>query len=54
MGLQTKRVLGTQNADWAAVIPLSETWPAMMIGIAVFAGLTFLLYSWIIRRSATV
>jgi len=47
-------IVATQNADWAAVLPLSETWPAMLIGIAVFAGLTFQLYSWIIRRSASV
>jgi len=47
-------IVATQNPDWAAVLPLGEGWPAMMIGIAVFAALTFLLYSWIMRRSAQV
>ena len=47
-------IVATQNADWAAVLPLAEGWPAMIVGIVVFAGLTFGLYSWIMRRSATV
>ena len=47
-------IVATQNPDWAAILPISEGWPAMMVGIVVFAALTFGLYSWIMRRAARV
>jgi putative OPT family oligopeptide transporter len=47
-------IVATQNAEWANVLGLADTWPAMTIGIAVFAVLTLLLYGWIINRSAKV
>lgn len=47
-------IVGTGNAEWAAVLGLAETWPAMAIGIGVFAVLTLFLYRWIIGRSARV
>lgn len=47
-------IVATGNADWAAVLGLADTWPAMIVGIAVFAVLTLVLYRWIISRSAKV
>ena len=47
-------IVATGNAEWAAVLGLAETWPAMIIGIAVFAVLTVILYRWIISRSARI
>jgi len=47
-------IVATQNAEWAVIPAFGDSWPAMLVGVAVFAGLTFLLYSWIIRRSARV
>ncbi|MBN8553095.1 MAG: oligopeptide transporter, OPT family [Caulobacterales bacterium] len=47
-------IVGTQNAEWAVIPAFGQSWPAMLIGIAVFAALTFALYSWIMRRSARV
>jgi putative OPT family oligopeptide transporter len=47
-------IVGTGNAEWAAVLGLADSWPAMTAGIAVFAVLTVLLYGWIINRSAKV
>lgn len=47
-------IVASGNAEWAAVLGLAETWPAMMVGIAVFAVLTLILYRWIIGRSAKV
>ncbi|CAL1689895.1 hypothetical protein MMB232_00014 [Brevundimonas subvibrioides] len=37
-----------------AMLPEGSTWPAMLSGIAVFAVLTFALYSWVRSRSAKV
>jgi hypothetical protein len=37
-----------------AMLPEGSTWPAMLSGIAVFAGLTFALYAWVRSRSAKV
>ena len=47
-------IVASGNADWAAVLGLAETWPAMIVGIAVFAVLTLILYRWIISRSARI
>jgi putative OPT family oligopeptide transporter len=47
-------IVASGNADWAAVLDLAETWPAMIVGIAVFAVLTLILYRWIISRSARI
>ena len=47
-------IVATGNADWAAVLGLADTWPAMIVGIAVFAVLTLVLYRWIISRSAKI
>jgi putative OPT family oligopeptide transporter len=47
-------IVATQNAEWAVQAMFANGWPAMLIGIAVFAALTYGLYSWIIRRSAKV
>ncbi len=47
-------IVATQNAEWAVIPAFANGWPAMLIGIAVFAALTYGLYSWIIRRSARV
>lgn len=47
-------IVATGNAEWAAVLGLAETWPAMLVGIAVFAVLTLILYRWIISRSAKI
>lgn len=47
-------IVASGNADWAAVLGLAETWPAMIVGIAVFAVLTLVLYRWIISRSARI
>lgn len=47
-------IVSTKNADWAAMLPEGSLWPAMLAGVVAFAGLTFLLYSWIIRQSAKV
>jgi len=47
-------IVASGNAEWAAVLGLADTWPAMTVGIAVFAALTVLLYGWIINRSAKV
>ena len=47
-------IVATGNADWAAVLGLGETWPAMIVGVVVFAVLTLFLYRWIIAKSAKV
>ena len=46
-------IVGTRNADWAA-LPLGEAWPAMLVGLVVFAVLTFGLYRWVGSRAAKV
>lgn len=52
--LNAATIVGTGNADWAAILGLTDSWPAMTVGIAVFAVLTLLMYRWIIGRSAKV
>lgn len=47
-------IVASGNADWAAVLGLADTWPAMTAGIVAFAVLTAGLYVWIIGRSAKV
>ncbi|MGV9009249.1 OPT family oligopeptide transporter [Brevundimonas sp.] len=47
-------IVGTRDAEWAAVLPLGEGWPAMLAGITAFAALTIALYVWIRSRSAKV
>lgn len=47
-------IVATENADWAAFFGLGDGWPAMTVGIAVFAVLTLVLYRWIMSRSAKV
>ena len=52
--LNAATIVGTGNAEWAAVLGLGDGWPAMTVGIAVFAVLTLVLYRWIMSRSAKV
>ena len=52
--LNAATIVGTGNADWAAVLGLTDSWPAMLVGIVVFAALTLIMYRWIIGRSAKV
>ena len=47
-------IVGTGNADWAAVLGLGEGYPAMLIGIIAFAVFTVVLYRWIIGVSKKV
>ncbi|GAA0646645.1 OPT family oligopeptide transporter [Brevundimonas lenta] len=47
-------IVATRNDAPFAMLPEGSAWPAMLAGIVAFAGLTFLLYSWIIRQSAKV
>ena len=47
-------IVSTDNEAPFAMLPEGSTWPAMLSGIAVFLGLTFLLYGWVRGRSAKV
>jgi putative OPT family oligopeptide transporter len=47
-------IVGTGNDAPFAMLPEGSAWPAMLAGLAVFLGLTFALYSWVIRQSAKV
>jgi putative OPT family oligopeptide transporter len=47
-------IVSTRNEAPFALLSKDTMWPAMWAGVAVFAVLTFALYSWIRRRSAQV
>ena len=47
-------IVSTDNEAPFAMLPEGSTWPAMLSGIAVFLGLTSLLYGWVRGRSAKV
>lgn len=47
-------VVGTENGSPFALIPEGAVWPAMLVGIVAFVGLTWALYAFTRKRSSEV